>query len=171
MAKIARCVVKHDLNQALDKTYAQELDVVLEDAQGNPIDLAQHHLTLSSEKVQLVIPVLREKELPLEVRFLTVPDYFPIGDLHYSMSNYEVMVAGPADIISRYQELILAHIDLRSISLDSSVFTFDVEMPAPNIVNLDNIHSVTVTFSTTGWSESAFNLNDVELLHKPSRYM
>jgi len=98
-----------------------------------------------------------------------VPERFPINDLQYTMSNYEVLVAGPVDTIMRYQELPLGFIDLRTVTPDNHVFTFDVEMP-PAFINMDNIFTVTVNFPMNGMEEASFTVAEVELLNVPSRY-
>ena len=170
LERIDRCIVRAELPPTLDKTYATDEPVILLDAQGEEIDLRQHHLSINTADVQVVVTVLREKELPLELRFIHVPEDFPLDELYYSMSNYEIMTAGPVDTIARYQELMLGTIDLRTISPGKNVFTFDVKMPANNIVNLDNINTVTVTFNMAGISEAIFPVGGVELMHKPSRY-
>jgi YbbR domain-containing protein len=168
----ATATVRLELDQVLERTYATELPIVMLDAQGMEMNLAARHFTLSTEQAQLVIPVLRERELPLEIRFLAagVPERFPLNDLQYTMSNYEVLVAGPVDAIMRHHELLLGFIDLRTITPDSHVFTFDVEMPAPAFINLDNIFTVTVNFHMGGMDEAMFTVGEVELLNIPPRY-
>ena len=168
--RIDRCVVIQDVPQTLDKTFAADLPVILLDAQGAEINKEQYHLSLNTETVQLVIAVLREKELPLELRFIHQPEGFPLEELYYSMSNYEVMTAGPSDVVARYQELVLGTVDIRTISPGRNVFSFDVNMPASNVINLDNVNTVTVTFNMAGLSEDIFTVSGIELLHKPSRY-
>ena len=168
--RIDRCVVLFDVPQALDKTFVTDLPVILLDAQGQEINKEQYHLSLNTNDVQLVITVLREKEFPLELRFTHQPEGFPLDELYYSMSNYEIMAAGPADVIARYQELLLGTVDIRTIALGRNVFTFDVNMPANNIINLDNVNTVTVTFNMAGLSEDVFTVSGVELMHKPTRY-
>ena len=168
--RIARCVINVEFNKPLENTHADEYPVVLLDAQGNVINPAERHLTLGAESVQLVITVLREKELPLLVEFTNIPRSFPVGEFSYSMSSYEIMVAGPVDMVGRYQELVSGFIDVRSVTPDNKSFVFPVEMPSSKIINLDGTTEVTLSFNTSGWAEERFTVQNIMLLNEPARF-
>jgi len=172
ISRVSRAVIRMELEEELDRTFNAELPIVLLDEHGEEILLDSRHLTLNQEYAQLWIPILREKELPLEIRFLSagIPDSFPIYELQYTMSNYEVMVAGPVDTVARYQEILLGFIDLRTLTPTTNIFTFDVDMPTASVINLDNIFTVTVNFHASGWDEAFFTVENIEFLNIPSRY-
>lgn len=167
--KIQRAMVRVEPPETLEKTYAKEIDVILLDTEGNQIDPEEHNLTVDNPKVQVAIPVLKQVDLPLKVEFSNIPRGFPKDDLTYTMSNYDISVAGPEEVISRYNELLLGFVDVSEISLDKNVFTFEVELP-DSFVNLDNILTVTVEFVDDEWEEATFNLTNIEILNIPVDY-
>lgn len=168
--QVAQCVVKLDVNQEISKNLVEERPITLLDKQGEEINLKQHHLTLSRDTAQVIVNVLKEAELPVNIKITHVPNNFPIEELDYSMSTYELSVAGPVDIIGRLNELIVGVVDLRSLSTENNQFTFDIEMPASTIINLKNIREVRVTFPLTDWANAYFNVSDIELVNAPTRY-
>ena len=168
--KIDKCVIEIELNQTLDKTFvASDIPVKLLDREGNEIDLKEHHLTIDNSSVQMVINVLKEKELPLSIEFLNTPRNFPIDNLDHRMSNYEITVAGPVDATEKYKELLLGFVDLSDISIQNNVFNFDLDLP-DGFTNLNNIRTVTVTFDNTNWTEETFNLSNIRVLNPPTGY-
>ena len=164
--KIARCVIQAELQDPLERTYVADFPVQLLDAQDNVINPETSHLTISAEQSRLVIEMLKITALQLQVRFTNVPDSFPLHDLRYSMTADNVDVAAPVDSASRYSEVVLGHIDIRTISPESNSFVFQVPMPA-GFQNLDGIEEVTVRFGSLGWEEAEFVVQGVELLNVP----
>lgn len=167
--KIERAVVKMTMNETLEKPYAGEHEVQLLDAQGNMIDLESHHLNLDNVTSQVVISVLKEKELPLSFEFQKPPRGFPDEELEYKMSNYEIKIAGPVDMVDKHKELLLGFIDISDISITENTFTFDVELP-DKFINLENIMTVTVDFNTSDLRETVFDLNNINILNIPNDY-
>lgn len=170
--KISACVVGTEFSEPLTRTYAVEHPIRLLDVQGEEIDLDKSHLTLDVLDAQLVVPVLRIKGLPFNVGFVNIPMGFPLDDLRERMSLTEdsVTVAGPVSLVDGYNELRLGYINIKDITPDSSVYSFEVTLPSQQFRNLDNINSVAVTFDTTGWDIEYFNLTNFELFNEPPDY-
>lgn len=166
LEKIDRVAIQIEGDHHLNENYVEELPVIVLDAEGKEIDLEAHHLTLDNEVVQIVISVLKEKEIPLTIDFINKPRNFPYEELPYSMSNYEISVAGPTELTNKYQEILLGFVDISQINLENSTFTFDVKLPQ-GFINQQNIQTVTVTFPSAQWEEKVYNISEVKLLNQP----
>ena len=169
--KISRCVVRVELNNPLEATYARDnLPLTFLDEQGNELDLKGTHLKLDpNEGAQVVIPVLKTEILPLAFSFTNVPDSFtnPLSAFDYTMTDEGVRVAGPVEQVNRYTEIQVGYIDLRTLGLQQNEFTFRVNMPSENMINRSNIESVTVVFDTNDWGETVITASQIELLNIP----
>ncbi|WRS27787.1 hypothetical protein U6B65_01265 [Oscillospiraceae bacterium MB08-C2-2] len=168
--KIDKCVVVAELEEPLEKSYVTDLPIQLWDANGNTINSDDKHLTINHSESQLVIPVLKYKEMPLVVEYLNVPSGFPLEELSPTLSDEIVELAGPAGIIDALSEIRLGYIDMKYLDLDRASYTFDLEMPSTQFVNLDNINSVTVTFDLEDFSESYFNITDIKMVNIPNNF-
>jgi Uncharacterized protein conserved in bacteria len=169
--KISRCVVTLELSNPLEATYARgDLPLTFLDEQGNALNLSGTHLKLDpNDGVQVIIPVLKTETLPLAFRFINVPDSFPdpLRAFDYTMSDEGVEVAGPVEQVDRYAEIQVGYIDLRTLDMGQSEFTFRVNMPSENMINRSDIESVTVLFDTSDWAETVITASQIELLNVP----
>lgn len=171
LEKIKNCVITVELESPLDKPYAGNFPITLLDTNGDVLDPEAMHLSLDTTEAQLMIQVLQVTELPLEVRFTYEPKGFPMEELEALMekSQEAVMIAGPSDIIKKLTEIRLDYIDLKSLTLENTAFSFDVPLPTPNdqFVRLDNITSVVVSFDDSNWDSAAFNVTNLQRLNVP----
>ncbi|MGI6404283.1 MAG: YbbR-like domain-containing protein [Oscillospiraceae bacterium] len=172
LEKVARCVASVELSQPLSNTYAATIPVKLLDAQGMELDAEELHLTLDMENVNVWIPVLRTKELPLRVNFTNVPRGFPESTLreYMSLSNTSILVAGPIQSMDNYKEIVV-DIDLRSLTPSNSSFQFDVTLPSEQFTNVNNISTILVEFNTESWNTATFhNISNIIPVNQPSDF-
>lgn len=172
--KINKCIITTELEAPLERTYAGDFPIILYDANGNVLDPGEMHLTLDHNEAHLTIPVLKNAHLPLEFEFSNIPKGFPIGELEMrsQISENEVMVAGPADVIDKISEIQLDYIPVKNITMDNTVFEFEVKLPEPQsqFIRLDNVFSVVVNIDDSGLSTAYFNVPEPKLLNVPVGY-
>ncbi|PWM38527.1 MAG: hypothetical protein DBX66_03700 [Clostridiales bacterium] len=166
LQKVAHAIVSVDLDQSLTSTANAAGEIVLKDSDGNVIE--NEHITMDYETAEVTIPVLKKKEVPLRIDFLNVPQGFPIEELHYTLSNDSITIAGPQTLVDSYQEILLGRVDLKTLDLGSKE-QFDVTLPS-GFENVDNILSVEVTFDTDDYVAQNFNLSEITLVNEPQNY-
>lgn len=169
--KIARCVVSVSFDRPLEKTLASEFPIQLLDAEGNVIDPEAHHIIVDHTTAQVAIRILQKDEIPLKIEFINLPRGLSEEDIHYTMSNYEIAVAGPPEMMERYNEIILDYLEIQNVSKENSEFTYDIELPE-GISNLENLNSVTVSFDTSNWTEKTFTIpaESIRFVNTSNRY-
>jgi YbbR domain-containing protein len=167
--KVARCRIVVELLEPLDKNHSATYPIEILDDAGEPIDLEAGHMTVDYTEARLLIEMLKNTSLSMDVAFTNIPRNFPIDELRYSITADSLEVAAPLDLVDKVTELILGHIDIRTINLESHTYTFPVEMPE-YYRNMDDITQVTARFHTAEWEEATFNASGIELLNVPADY-
>lgn len=166
VARVATCVVAADFPETLDKITTRNGALVLRDVEDKPVDMS--NLKLDRDNADVVVQVLKQKRLPLELEFINVPDNLSPDDLEYSMSESEILVAGPAETIDTRSKISVGYMDIKQIEPDS-VFVFDIELPE-GFVNIDNVTTVQVDFTAAGYETRKFNVKTINLVNVPSNY-
>lgn len=166
IALIDRCVVRVRSDNNLTKTTVFKQDIVFLDKDGN--ELSSRGLTIDASQVEVTIPVLKTVELPVKVEFINQPENVSVEDLSYEISNETITVAGPADEIEKYTEILLGYIDFKKLELNSS-FNFDVDLP-DGFTNVGHIETVTVNFDWTDFAVTEFSVTNLSLLNRPAGY-
>lgn len=158
MEKIAHVVASVD-NQEVRDTSIQYSGVPIRllDDEGNELD--PDNYTMSATEVEMKVPILESREIPLTVSITGQPTGFDEEWLRSIMrfSVETLHVAGESEELDKTPELEIGTIDLSTFSLgtDAYVFTLDLRK---EIRNLDQIKQVTVTFDTAGLAERTFHV-------------
>ena len=160
--QVARAVVTLD-EQDLSATWSGDLAVVLEDAEGNPVDSSG--LTCDVSSVYTIFPIKIVKELPLSVNF-TEGGGATAEDVTYSISPKTVMVTGTQEDLDSVESLNLGSIPLSDV-VTSDVFTFDI--PTPDGISLLNgITSAEVTVNmSSSLTVRAVETSNIQLVNVP----
>lgn len=166
IAKISRCVAPVDHEGSLTKTTVFSCDILLLDKDGNEIDTSG--LTIDVKQAEVTIPILKTVDLPVKVDFLNVPASLNLNNLKYTVSNETITVAGMADEIDKYSEILLGYIDFKTLDLESS-YTFDVELPE-NFINVAHTETIAVSFDWTDMEAKEFTVTNLSLINEPAGY-
>lgn len=170
--RIERAVVTTQLDEPFTASETLTLPILFLDANGQEVKTKANggYISTSYDTTTVHIPVLEVVELPLTVSFVNVPDEFPIKRLEYTLSNNSITVAATGDIIGRYFEVPVGHIDLSQLDLvKNSSITFDVELP-DNVVNFNNIENIVVDFDVEGLASKTLKLKEITTLNVPPGY-
>ena len=172
LERVDRVVARVALTEPLDRPYTQDIQVELLDMTGNVIDHRNTQLTLDIEELTVQIPVLRVRTLPLVVDYMNMPPGFPEAELRRLMrqSDQNIMIAGPISTMANYEEWRLGFINLRHLSPQNNVFTFDVILPSEQFINMDNTQSVLFEFDAQNWGSETFNIpgDEILLVNRPA---
>ena len=156
--KIGRVCVDYDVSGVLTDTYRFQSAITVYDLYNKPMNLEDYYLTLSVEKVDVVINVMNKQTVKLDVTKLNMPEGF--SDERVTISPATIDIAGPLETISAYNTLLLPDaIDFSEITLENNSFTMEIPMPK-GVTNVSNITEAKVYINLNGFTETTVNLNE-----------
>ena len=118
------------------------VDFDLIDFNGDVVDKSSFHTSV--ENIQVTVPILRIKELPLEVKFIESPGS-TVENIICDIEPKSVTVAGSNKNISKLDYILLDEIDLSTVTQDTT-FTVPIPLPAGS-TNLSGEEEATVTIT------------------------
>ena len=171
---ITRAVVMQTFDEPLTESQKSTINITLYDRFDNEVLSKSRdessNITVNFDVAEVTIPIMEIVEVPLTLSFINAPDDFPIEDLDYTMSNETITIAATEDIISRYYEVPLGHIDIYQLDLlENNSITFDVELPQ-NVVNHDHMENVVVNFNVDNLTSKTLNIRNIALLNLSPDY-
>ena len=166
VSRVSRCEVRLSVDEKLSETYSKKADLVLLDKDGNVVEPV--NITMDAQQATVTIPVLKIREVPVQLQFMNVPKNFPVEDLDFLISSKTIKVAGPKESVDKYAAVVLDHIDFKQLSIGST-FAFNVKLPA-GFWNVENIRSVQVSLNSRNMTTKKFNLEDIRVINVPLGY-
>lgn len=163
---VAACIVRGDIDGDLNASTVITSDIVLIDGEGKEID--NPHLSLSVDSVDITIPVLKKKALPVHFEYLNAPEGFDIGSIDYIIDNNVIEVAGPEALIDQWNSLNIGYVDLSELDTTRE-YEFDVVLPS-SFVNVKNITTLIVRFPLADYKTDTFTISDIRLENVPEDY-
>ncbi len=162
---ITSCVADTGTNKKfLDETFAvSDVPLVLYNEKGNVV--SDPNITLDKEMVDVSVPVLKIKDLPIVAHFINIPSTFYEKDFSYTLSSTEIKVAGPEETIDTMSQLDVRYVDLKTIKPGDKV-TLNIELPF-GFVNVANTNTVDVTVSSKNMTEKNFTVKGFKVIGAP----
>lgn len=142
LKNIKKGIITCKVNKELTKTSQVRGNVSL--VNENNITVNTDYININNEFIDVVIPVLKKKTLPVTIDFINIPTGFPIDELKYSLSDSTIDVAGPAEDIDAKESINLAYIDMKKLEMNEEI-EFDVNLPS-DFINIENIQKIYVHF-------------------------
>lgn len=167
ISKIYTVAAQQSLENAeLTSTYTGTIPLTFLDKDRNELDLK--YVSPDVTEIQVTIPITKIKTIPLKLNFINVPSGFNVNSLKFEMSNEEIEVDGPEDLLNKYDQIELGYINIRDSDLDS-VYSFEVKLNT-GLYNTRNIKNVQVKFDSEGMTRKKFNVQGVQLTNVPLNY-
>lgn len=167
ISKIYTVAAQQSLENAeLTSTYTGTIPLTFLDKDRNELDLK--YVSPDVMEIQVTIPITKIKTIPLKLNFINVPSGFNVNSLKFEMSNDEIEVDGPEDLLNKYDQIELGYINIRDLDLDS-VYSFEVKLNT-GLYNTRNIKNVQVKFDSEGMTRKKFNVQGVQLTNVPLNY-
>lgn len=160
---VGRVVARVEIDEELTSTRIAAAELTVYDKNDNPVN--SKLITADAETVEVTVPILQKKVLPLTVGYTNVPDGFDTSLLKPTFEYETINLAGPADSIQNKTELMLGYIDLqREFTLN---FTKTFQVTVDNgYQNLDNLNEVTVSFDTSAFSQKTVTVSDIRVVNE-----
>ncbi len=163
---ISRCVAKVSRGDNLTQTAVVNTELEFYNVDGQPSDMSQ--VTVDRETVDVTIPVLQIKTLPVKVSFINMPSGFDMDTLEYTLSQDTIEIAGPTDVMANLSEYNLGYIDFKQLSTEGFQ-EFDIILPV-GYLNIQSVDKIGVTFNMEDKIEKEFTVQDIRVVNGPSNY-
>ena len=128
--------------------------------------LTDTHITADTEQVEVTIPVLKMKEVPITFEYTGVPQGYDTSVLDAQLSQETILIAGPAERVDALESVSAGFVDLTKFKLGETV-TLSITLPE-GIRNLDALQSVDVTFDTYGFATRTVTVSKITVVNAPS---
>ena len=128
--------------------------------------LTDTHITTDTEQVEVTIPVLKMKEVPITFEYTGVPQGYDTSVLGAQLSQETILIAGPAERVDALESVSAGFVDLTKFKLGETV-TLSITLPE-GIRNLDALQSVDVTFDTYGFATRTVTVSQITVVNAPS---
>ena len=174
--KVASCVVQLNFDKPQTATINEMVPIQFLDAEGNVIndDLNPNFVRLNESggaemelpgQVQVTIPILKRKTLPVVLTFTNIPEGFDTESIVYTLSEEIIDLAGPENTIDNMEAFPLGYIDMRYLEPG-----YNEEMPVilpSGFKNLHDIETITVDFTLNGYETRDFTLANIAIVNAP----
>ena len=161
VAKVAAILENENLNER----FAGDLPLTLLDASGEVLEDLE--VTLDTESVYVVLPVVIVKEIPLTVNFLAGGGATE-DDIRYKIEPKTITVSGAEEDLRDLTELSLGSVDLAKVVGTNSI-TRPIDLD-PRLENVSGITQATVEVTVSGLSTRSFDVDNIVLSNTPEGY-
>lgn len=152
-------------SKELSEPYSGNLPVRLYNANGE--ELTDLEVTMESESVYVVLPVVVVKDIRLTVNFLSGGGATQ-DDVSYKIEPESITVSGTAEDMQEFDELSLGSIDLSKVIGEK-----DVSMPislSPVFENVSGLSNAVVSVTVEGLSTRTLEVDNIVLSNIPYGY-
>lgn len=115
--------------------------------------------------MEVTIPVLKMKEVPITFEYTGVPQGYDTSVLGAQLSQESILIAGPAERVDALESVSAGFVDLTKFKLGETV-TLAISLP-DGIRNLDALQSVDVTFDTYGFATRTVTVSQISVVNAP----
>ena len=161
--RISKVVAVAAVDKELSESTTAYGNIHLLDEAGNLIPASNFRMDAS--QIELLIPVYKEGDLPLEVGFINIPEGFDTSFLNYSLSPATIRVASTEENIDSLGKRTVGYIDLANYQLGDT-YQFDIVL-STGYINVDSIETVTVAFDESNLSSKKITVEDIMLNNVP----
>jgi YbbR domain-containing protein len=142
LANVKSANVTMAFDKPISKSVDRAVEVKLLDSDENTID--SPYFKYDNKEVNVNIPILKKKTVPIKFDFVNVPEDFDTDILDYALSPTEIEVAAPEELLPSLNELHIGYIDMRILAPDVSFF-YDVELP-DGFISVEGIEDINLRF-------------------------
>lgn len=161
--RITTVKAEYTSNETLTKT--KTFDVPLRYYDENGEEVYSDYIDAEFDSVQVTVPVLRVKKVPIKVEFTNIPDSWEMPDNWVSIISPEsgyIQLAASDEVLDGINEIKTEPVDLSQISAKRETMSVSVEVPT-SCTNVDRIEMVTLKFNTDKFISKTFAVSNVEL--------
>ncbi|MFR2137549.1 MAG: YbbR-like domain-containing protein [Pseudoruminococcus massiliensis] len=161
--RIATVKAEYTSNETLTETKTFDVPLRFYDEDG--AEVSNDYVTAEFDSVQVTVPVLKVKQVPIKVEFTNIPDSWEMPDNWVSIESPEsgyIQLAASDEVIDSITEIKTEPVDLSQISAERKTMSVSIEVPT-SCTNVDRIEKVTLKFNTDKFTSKSFTVSNVEL--------
>lgn len=162
VARVAYALVTMN-REDLRETVREDMPYVLVDQDGQPIENTS--LTATPDTVNVTLPVVMVKEVPLTVDLLPGGGVTGAEDSHVKVTvePSSVMLSGSEADLAGYSSISLGSIDLSKV-ISTENYTFPIPLDQ-DVENISGVQEARVTVSVQGLDTATFETENIELVN------
>lgn len=152
----------------LSESVREDISYVLIGQDGEEIE--DKSLTVTPATVNVSLPVVMVKEVPLTVDFTAGGGVTGEDDRHvdYTIEPSSIVLSGGEDDLAAYTSINLGAIDLAKV-VGTSSFTFPIPL-GQNVENVSGVEEATVTVTVHGLETTTMETPNIEIINVPKGY-
>lgn len=162
--KIKTVKAEYTATETLTKTTSFNAPLHYYDENG--AEIVSDYITTEFTTVEVTVPVLKVKKIPIKVEFTNIPDSWEMPDDWIKVSSPEdgtVLLAAADEVIDKITEIKTEPIDLSQISSARTTIS-DVILEVPtSCTNVNRIEKVTLSLNMEDFTSKNFTVKNVEL--------
>lgn len=165
--KVTQAVAIVNATEVLDETKIySNVQIQLLDGNGDPVE--DELFVLSPAEVEVTVPILEVRSVPIVVGFAGVSSSFDTEWLseRITLSETEIRVAGEPEALNSLPKYNIGSIDLSMLEKGKEFEPFVISLPQ-GIKNYDKLQEVKVGFDASGLAEKTFVVPTIEVLNQP----
>jgi YbbR domain-containing protein len=159
-------VVNIDISNATNKTVVTKNNIVLLDNKG--AEVTGKHIVKSVDQVDVTIPILKRKTIPLKIQYANMPTDFDTGSINLQISPSTLDIDGPADAIDGINELIVGTVDFNKLTPKYNT-NFNITLPT-GIQSIQNILSASVQITLANYINKISRVSNFAVVNVPDVY-
>lgn len=165
ISKIKKAVAKGEISGEIDQTTTAKCQISLYDDYNRLI--SNERITTSLSEIDVTVPVLMKKEIPIFVEFDNAPKDFVFPDNMIEISPKTLEVVGPKDVMNDFEKIVLSPIDIRKVDIKSTEFELPIMQMPSGCKSLKDIYSAKVTLNLSDFRERNLRVNQFTFLNVP----
>jgi len=157
LSQVNKVSASYEISDTLTETKIFTTNLTMYDANGN--EIVSDKLKMSTNKVEVTIPVLARQVLPVNVSFTNKPVGLTFSPDQITIDPQTIEVAGPQDVLANLVNISLTPLDFANISPTKNVFDLGVTLPA-SCKNLSSIPVAKVTLDLSSLTTRKMVVNN-----------
>ena len=164
--KIAKVKITTERAQTANETITVSGTLHYLDADENELGLASVKPAVST--IDITVPVYKTKTLPVTFSYKNIPEGFDVSIMRPVLTETQIEIGGPTDLIKTMAELNLGDVDFRKIGLGAE-FELEVVLPS-GFINVKNVTSVKLSFDFDGFETIELSSDNFVLKNTPADF-
>ena len=166
IASATHAVVTIDIPETSSKTIVANKSIVLLDDKG--VVVTGKHMVKSVDKVDVTIPILKRKTIPLKITYTNMPANFDTASINLQLSPSTLDIAGPADAIDLINDLVVGNVDYNALT---PKYTTSFKITLPTVIqSIQNVASVSVQITLANFINKTSRVSNFSVVNTPSGY-
>lgn len=165
LERIDKVRARVESSTPIDRSLLNSASLDFLDAEGRVVDTARVTVQ-EGEQVEVSVPVLRLREVPLVFDYNNVPSGYDPSVLNATISPSTIRIAGSAETVEAVESISAGLVNVARIQLDRPE-TLTFSLPE-GLVNYDDIKEATVTFHMSGYTTRNVTVSDIRVINEPA---